>query len=137
MADATLSTSKNTPPKNLPDTLDGEVLTIANGDLGNADTSYFYFGLVKDGYNIFSLQFVIQATTLTIEASNSATSVSDASAVWTDITDFLTDGAATDFTATGSLTRQLPTDWSRFRVKRVTTNATNALRLILTRGRVN
>lgn len=137
MADVTLSAISTSAPSNRPDTLDGQVLTIANAALGNADTSYFYFGLVKDGYNIFSLQFTIQATTLTMEASNSPASTADSSATWTDVTDVLTSGVATSFTTTGSLTRELPFPWSRMRVKRVTTNATNALTLILTRGRVN
>jgi len=135
MADSTLNSMNCTPPDHLPDSLDGLVLTVANGDLGNADTSYFYFDLVKAGFNIFSLQFTIQNTTITFEASNSRSDVSNASATWTDLTQTLT-GAAT-VTATGSLTITAPLPWSRWRVKRVTTNATNAVALNLTRGRVN
>ena len=135
MADVTLSTLNTTPPNNLPDSLDGLVLNVANGALGNADTSYFYFGLVKDGFNIFSLQFTIQNTTLTIEASNSLPSVADGSATWSDITEVVTSGVATSFTSSGTLSILAPLPWSRIRIKRVTTNATNALAINLTRGR--
>lgn len=67
-------------PMNTPKTLnsilsreisiDGRLASIANGDLGDANTSYSYFNLLGDGYNIFSMQHIIQATTLTYEASN-------------------------------------------------------------------
>jgi len=137
MADSSLSTTRRSPPRHLADSLDGLVLTVSNGDLGDADTSYFYFDLVKSGFNIFSLQFTIQATTLTIEGSNSLPSVPNASAIWTDITDVVTNGTATSFIASGSVTRSSPLPWSRLRVKRVTTSATNALTLNLTRGRSN
>lgn len=133
MADITLSTISVLAPQNRPDSLDGRVINIANGDLGNADTSYLYFGLGKDGYNIFSLQYTITATTLTIECSNSSASVADSSAIWSDLTTTLT-GAAS-LTATGTLTVTSPFLWSRVRIKRVTTNATNALAINLTRGR--
>jgi len=139
MADVTVSSLNGSPPQNIPDSLDGTVLTVINGDLGNANTSYLYFDLIKTGLNIFSMQLVIEATTLTIEASNSAPSVDNASAVWTDISDLFTDSSGTplvNITATGSLTAKLPLPFSRFRIKRVTTNATNALTIILTRGRV-
>lgn len=132
MADVSLKSTNPRAPVNVPDSLDGLVLFVDNGDLGNADTSYFYFDLVKAGYNIFTLQFVVTATTLTIEVSNSKPEVSDGDATWTDITATLT--GATTITATGSLTITFPLPWSRFRIKRVTTNATNALTLNLTRG---
>ena len=134
MADNTVSVLKTRAPQDIPDSLDGTILTVVNGDLGNANTSYTYFDLLKMGLNIFSIQFVIQNTTLTIEASNSDPSIDNASAVWSDLTVNLT-GAAT-IVATGSFTTLLPLPWSRFRIKRVTTNATNALTLILTRGRM-
>lgn len=139
MADVTVSTLNTTPPNDMPDTLDGLVVNVANTDLGNADTSFLYFQLVASGYNIFSMQFTIQATTLTIEASNSLLSVSNASAVWSDITDVATSdspgGAVTTITATGTLTVAFPLPYSRFRIRRLTTNATNALTINLTRGR--
>lgn len=137
--DVSLATLNCSPPNDLPDSLDGNVLTVVHGDFGNAITNYFYFDLVKSGFNIFSLQFVIEATTLTIEGTNDVPSVPNSSANWLDITDIVTDFLATSFTAAdspGSVTRTLPLEWSRLRVKRVTTNATNALTLILTRGRV-
>lgn len=137
MADVTLKSIRATTPKGLPDSLDGVVLTVLNTELGNADTSYFYFDLVKAGYNIFALEFEIQATTLTIEGSNENPSVEDDDVTWKDITDVVTSGVATSFTTTGTLTVLFALPWSRLRVKRVTTNATNALKLILTRGRAN
>lgn len=133
MADLTLNSTNCSTPKNLPDSIDGLVLFVDNGALGNADTSYFYFDLVKAGFDIFTLQFTITATTLTIEVSNDLPSVDNASATWSDITGVLT-GSST-ITATGTLTIAFPLPWSRVRVKRVTTNATNALSLRLTRGR--
>lgn len=139
MADVTVTTLNQTPPQNMADTLDGRVLNIANGDLGNADTSYLYFYLAAAGFNIFTMQFTITATTLTFEASNSPLSTADASATWSDITNIVTSGspggAVTSITATGTVTVAFPLDWSRIRVKRLTTNATNALTLNLTRGR--
>lgn len=136
MADVTLDGFKTSAPQEMPDSLDGRWSPVVNGDLGNANTSYSYFDLVKAGFNIFSLQFTIQATTLTIEATNDVPSVSNASATWTDITDVVTTSFTTSFTTTGSLSILFPLPWSRLRVKRVTTNATNSLTLILTRGRV-
>lgn len=141
MADVTLATTNCNPPKGMPDSLDGLVLNIANGALGNADTSYFYFGEGQAGFNTFSLQFTITATTLTVEGSNDLPSVTDASATWSDITNVVTinspGGSVTTITATGTLTVSFPLPWSRLRIKRLTTNATNALSLRLTRGRVN
>jgi len=139
MADSTLSVLNTTPPQNMPDDLCGRVLTVVNGDLGNANTSYFYFPLIAAGFNIWSIQFNIQNTTLTVEASNSPLSVADASANWSDITDLVTigspGGSVASITATGSLTVAFPLPWSRIRLKRVTTNAINAFALNLTRGR--
>lgn len=134
MSDTTLSSVNNSPPNNYFASLDGLILTVLASALGNADTSYTYIPLVMSGFNGGSLQWVITATTLTFEFSNSALSVADASATWSDQTTNLT-GAAT-VTATGSLTITVPFGWSRMRVKRVTTNATNALQLILTRARI-
>ncbi len=56
---------------------DGRILTVANGDLGNANTSYSYFNLIGDGYSIFSMQHIIAATTLTYEGSNDDDTYSD------------------------------------------------------------
>jgi len=135
MADVTLSSTNCNPPLNMPDSLDGLVLSVPTSALGNADTSYFYFLLVGAGFNIFALDFIILATTLTIEVSNDLLSVPNSSATWYDYTSILTSGSSS-ITATGSLTVQAPFMWSRIRVKRVTTNATNSLSLRLTRGRV-
>ena len=54
-------------------------------------------------------------------------------AQWIDVTDLLTGNA--NATATGSWAIDTPIFYNRLRVKRVTTNATNALILSLVRGR--
>lgn len=141
MADVTLASVNCNPPNNMPDSLDGSVLTVLNTELGNADTSFFYFDLIKAGFNIFTLQFTITATTLTLEATNDLPSVPNGSADWRNITDVATigspGGAVSSIIATGTLTVAFPLPWSRLRIRRLTTNATNALSLKLTRGRVN
>ena len=114
---------------------DGNVITVTNGQLGNADTSYTYFLLGGTGYDQFSMDFTITATTLTIEASNDALSIENSSANWVDLTSMLTGGVASSFTSSGSYTTNAPIPWSRFRIKRVTTNATNALSIRMTRMR--
>lgn len=49
---------------------DGSILNVASSDLGNAATRYTYFNLGNEGYKYFSLQHIITATTLTLEACN-------------------------------------------------------------------
>lgn len=247
---------------------DGLILSVASGDLGNANTSYTYFLLGGSGYDAFSLDFVITATTLTLEGSNDNLNIADEAnelntttnnrtfagagnweadgtgasvavnagaldvtagvalsgaklgrayfndgkgfqigkkytvtltisalsggtvsvyagsqliasgltdgaaqtitftkitavgdklsivasdaaatfslddvliqdfaATWTDLTSMLTAGVASSFTSTGSYTTNSSVPWSRMRIKRVTTNATNALQLRMTRMR--
>lgn len=265
MADTTWS---KTNPVAAHISADGLILDVNTSDLGNADTSYTYFLLGAAGYNSFALDYVITATTLTLEGSNDDLNVEDndnekitatndrtfagagnwaadgtgaavvvnggvlevtvgnaltgaklpatafnsglgfvhgrrytvtftiasvsagtvtlyagtqlvatgltngaaqtatftairpgaklslvgttaaatftldnmaikaVSAVWTDITNVITDGAATTLTATGSVSQQQSLPWARMRVKRLTTNATNALELRLTRQRL-
>lgn len=111
--------------------IDGEILTVANGDLASADTSYTYFNLLAEDCKFFSLAFTVQATTLTLEVSNDGNTVADTSATWTDITTTMT-GAA-NATASGMWIIDTPLPVRRVRVKRVTTNATNALKLFLVR----
>jgi len=141
MADFSYTTTNCNPPKGLPDSLDGNFLTVINGTLPDADTSFVYFDLAKAGFNTFALQFTIQNTTITFEASNSLPEVSNALAVWTDITNVVTlgspGGPVSSISATGSLTVAFPLPWSRFRIRCLTTNATNAISFNLTRGRVN
>ena len=210
--------------------LDGNILAVANTDIGNAETRYTYIDLLGVGYNAFTLIHIIEATTLTIEACNSvvrqgkvvsseadgtdgsgativdstlssalgyegdddliglvvtitadattpanvgeyrtvtdyvqATGTMTFDAVfgattsgvtkykindsgeaygplvgdptgteWVDVTDLLT--AAATSTATGVWIIDTPVELERIRIKRVTTNATNALRLNLSRG---
>jgi hypothetical protein len=130
MADIKLESINTVPPMPVLISLDGIVVDIANGDLGNADTSFFYFDLGRAGFRYFTLEFIIQATTLTIEMTND--NLDDASATWRDITDILTGVAS--ITASGVLDMDTPLAARRLRVKRLTTNATNALSLSLTRG---
>jgi len=110
---------------------DGNILTVVNGDLGNANTSYTYFNLTAESFNMFMLAFVIQATTITIETTCDAPSVSDTNATWTDCTNALT--GSVDATASGGWLVDTPCAFRRVRVKRLTTNATNALTLDLIR----
>jgi len=107
----------------------GEVVTVANGDKGTADTSYYYF----DNLGYFCLFYTIQNTTLTLEAANDLRTVADTSKTWTDVTSVLTGGAT--ITASGGMIIDTPVPVTRYRVKMLTTNATNALKLFLTRGR--
>lgn len=111
--------------------IDGRILNVVNGDLGNANTSYTYFGMAAEDKHYFTLAFTIQNTTLTLEACMEPLSTADASANWVDVTNALT-GAA-NATATGVWIIDTPLAVSRLRVVRLTTNATNALALYLTR----
>lgn len=108
----------------------GLICNIANGDLDNANTSYTYFNVGGEGYKYFSVFFpVLTATTLTLEVTNDDMTVKDADANWSDVTLILT-GAA-NATATGGWFVDTPCLFRRARVKRVTTNATNALKLLV------
>lgn len=50
--------------------LDGRILNVVATDIGDAQTRYTYFDLARAGYNCFTLQHIITATTLTIEVCN-------------------------------------------------------------------
>jgi len=113
--------------------VEGRILHVASGDLGNADTSYTYINMAAEDYRYLTLFFTITATTLTLEGSNDAMSTANTSAAWTDVTSSLT-GAATA-TSSGGWIVDTPCAIGRLRVKRVTTNATNTLDLYLTRSR--
>ena len=147
-ADVTLNSIGQIPP-NLIASLDGLVVDVNSGDLGNSDTSYFYFDLIKAGFNAFSMSYVITNTTLSVEYSNDLPSVSSASAIWTPVsirTQFFYEDSAgvavtTNTTGTiirsGTLTAGAPLPWSRVRIKRLTTSGTNALEIRLSRMRLN
>lgn len=113
--------------------IDGQILTIVNGDLGDADTSYTYINMLAEDCRYAVIDFTIQNTTLTLEATNDATSVADASANWTDITTYVS-GAA-NATASGAWILDAPLSYRRIRIKRVTTNATNALSIRVSRSK--
>jgi len=103
----------------------GKIVEVKTGDIGNGDTSYTYFNFGLEGYRIGSLQCILTATTLTLEATNDAANVSNANATWTDITQALF-GVA-NFTTSSNLIIDSPIIFSRMRLKQVTTNGTNAL----------
>jgi hypothetical protein len=83
---------------------------------------------------------------LSVVASNAAAtftidnvSIKPVAATWNDVTATLTGGSKSSFTAADSpvgMTVAVPEPMSRIRVKRVTTNATNACELRLTRVRL-
>ena len=104
----------------------GEKL-IASG-LGNGAAQTITFTAKEFGAKL-SVRGTNAAATFTLDNM----SVVNFAATWQDITSMLTGGSVSSFTATGNLTEMNPIPWSRIRVKRVTTNATNALKLILTR----
>jgi hypothetical protein len=104
-------------------------------NLANGNTSYSYFDLLHDHFRQFSLQMVLAATTVTIEASNESKDVDDSSKSWVDVTSALTNGVTASFTA-GShfMFSNTPALIGRVRIKRVTTNATNSCRILLCRA---
>ena len=111
--------------------------TVANGDLGNADTSYTYFNMLAEDWKFASIMFpTLTATTLSLEATTDnvyASGYTDAAANWTDCTNALT--GSTTATATGGWILDTDMSVQRMRVKRLTTNATNALKLRIMRTR--
>lgn len=120
----------------------GRILNRVSGDVGNSDTSYVYFALACDkGFLSWSLRWVIVATTLTLEFSNSnlpagvhpmdATATQLEALAWVDRTTALT-GAATQ-TVTGVMDHDTNESFYVGRVKIVTTNATNSLALYFNR----
>jgi len=111
----------------LKTSIDGIVLEVNNGDVGDAATYYYYFDMLGSGFNMFSIHYQITATTITFEAHNGSD--------WKDVTNFLTDGGAASISSTGMLTAAAPVPYARMRVKAVTTNATNALILSMSRMR--
>jgi len=109
---------------------DGRILNVVDGDLGDADTSYTYFGMTDADMSMFSLHFVITATTLTIEGTNDVDTL-DAAAVWVGLTNTFF-GVASE-TITGTWIQDEPCPFRRLRIVRLTTNANNALALHLNR----
>jgi len=79
-----------------------------------------------------SLFLPVEATTLTIEATNDPTSVADGDAVWVDVGMVLFGKA--NFTTDTELIIDDPLIVARLRIKRVTTNATNAFACRLSRS---
>jgi hypothetical protein len=109
-------------------------VTVAEGDLGNAVTSYTYFNMNIEDWRYVTIAFpTVTATTLSLEATTNPSTTAASSASWTDVTTALT-GSATA-TAAGAWIIDTPCSFTRMRVKRLTTNATNALSLIIARSR--
>lgn len=107
---------------------DGIVKQVVNGTFGDGVTYYYYFDMLGSGFNMFSMYYEIQNTTVSWEAHDGS--------VWADVTNFLSDGAVSSVTSSGMLTAAAPVPYARMRVKAVTTNATNALTLSMSRMRV-
>jgi len=99
----------------------------------NATTTYYYFSLVQDGWTAFSAQHKITNATVTYEGSNDLPNVANSSATWSDITSMLTSGSASSFTSNGYLSVNQPIPFSRLRIKRVTSSATNEVEIRLTK----
>lgn len=113
------------PSTQLREKVTSNLATVANGDLGNTETTYYYLPVVDFRY--LSLFYTITATTLTVEACNDNESISNADAAWQDISTTIL-GAA-NVTATGYKVITTIFPIYRLRIKAVTTNATNALKL--------
>lgn len=112
----------------------GITTTVANGDLGDANTSYTYFNMGNEDWRYATIAFpTVTATTLTLEGTTDPMTTADASCSYTDVTTVLT-GAA-NATAAGAWILDTPMPFNRMRVKRVTTNATNVLLLKISRTR--
>lgn len=106
--------------------------TVASGDLGNAVTSYYYFNLTRNLFKFFSLLYKIVATTLTLEATNDLETTADTDANWIDVTRLLTGGDT--ITSDGVMLQDTPAIFGRMRIKAVTTNATNSLKIFISKG---
>ena len=107
-------------------------VTVAGAELGSGVTSYTYFNMGAEDYRYAAVVFsTVTATTLTLEATTDPSTTADASKTWTDVTTALT-GAATA-TAAGGWIIDTPMPFTRMRVVRLTTNATNALILKIMR----
>lgn len=120
------------------------LLSISNTTGGTisvyAGTQLIASGLTDGAAQSFSFLMRKAGTKLSVIGNTAAmtftidnVSVKPVAAVWRDITDVVTDGAATSLTATGSVTTKNDIPWARIRSKRVTTNATNAIEERLTR----
>lgn len=111
--------------------IDGEVLNVPVDSKGNGETYYYYFDLNGSGLDAFFMQHFILNTTLTYEASNSSNA-----ADWQDITDGVSGGAVSSYTTSGYVNAGTPVVAARIRVKAVTTDASNSLRLVLARKKL-
>ena len=114
---------------NIIGSLDGLVVDTTNE--ANPSTSYYYFGLLNEGFNAFSVQHAVVGATITYEGSNDLHTVSNSSATWSDITSMIAGIAS--FTTNGLLSRNDPLPWSRIRMKRVVTAGVNSVKARLTR----
>jgi len=119
-------------PQRVRGSLDGLITDVNAGELDVNNVSYTYIDLVRSGLPMFSLSWVLVATTITFEVSNDLASVPPGDQRWDDITLELTDGDAT-VTTSGTLSVIFPLPWARMRVRRLTTNVTNGCELRLTR----
>jgi hypothetical protein len=79
------------------DKIAGRICHVINGQYPNTTTYYEYFNMSQDEMKYFTLQFVIENTTITLEVTNDTSP--NGSGYWTDITDAMT--GETSFTESG------------------------------------
>jgi len=113
--------------------LHGLVYDIDNGDKGNAVTHYFYIPWGTEGMKFGSIDYTLEATTMTIEGTNDSPQIVDADANWRDLTDVFF-GGLSSVTTSGTLTIDKDIAWGRLRLVFLTTNATNAAEVRITKA---
>lgn len=101
----------------------GLIVNVSSGDLGNGVTNNTYIDFANLNYFRGVLSLVFTNTTIKIYGTADNSSVADADAEWTDITSAWTG----DPSKTSSFDAIVDTDngYSRLKIERVTTNATN------------
>ena len=100
---------------------------LASGLTDGAAQSVSFYGTK----HLPNIRFVGSSSSVTFSLDN--VSAKPQAATWRDVTNIVTDGAATSLTSDGITAVGTALVFSRFRVKRVTTNATNSLQLNLVR----
>jgi hypothetical protein len=111
--------------------LDDKIISIADGDKGTGVTYYTYFNAALEDKTYFALYVSPEATTITIEGRLDGPNTTDALSTWVDLTKMFT-ADATITTNTGVIA-DTPIGFNRYRIKALTTSATNHLYAFLTR----
>jgi len=89
--------------------IDGLITNVASGDLGDANTSFTYINLARDGMKHLSLEHIITATTLTVEMCNLGLSRQEAQGTTLKGLATATSAGGTQITDSG-LTATFPSD---------------------------